>query len=54
MSMREDMTYYLVVAILLLWAIGFAFHVAGAAVHLLLVLAAALLVVELARRARSA
>lgn len=35
------------VIVLLLWVLGFALHVAGAMIHLLLVLAVAILIVNL-------
>ena len=48
------MVFYVLVLLLVLWALGFAFGVAGNLVHLILVLCAALLVVELLQRARTA
>ncbi len=48
------MVFYLLVLLLVLWALGLTFGVAGNLVHLILVLAAVLLVVELVQRARTA
>lgn len=42
------------VIVLLLWVLGFALHVAGSMIHLLLVLAVILLVVNLITGRRSA
>ena len=48
------MLWTLVVLLLLFWALGFGFHVAGGIIHLLLVIALVLFVVNLVsgRRAR--
>jgi hypothetical protein len=47
---RSNMLIYLAIAIFVLWLLGFGvFHVAGAAVHLLLILAVVALVVYFIR-----
>lgn len=48
------MVFYLLVLLLAMWAMGLSFGVAGNLVHLVLVLCAVLLVVELMQRARTA
>lgn len=47
------MLWALVAILVILWLLGFALDVVGAVIHLLLVVAAIVLVVELVRRARS-
>jgi len=44
----------LFVIILIFWALGFALHLAGALIHLLLVLAAIVLIINLVTGRRSA
>ena len=46
------MVYYLLVLLLALWVLGLSFGVGGSFVHLLLLLGALLLTVELVQRAR--
>jgi hypothetical protein len=41
------MLYTLVVILLILWLLGFSFHVAGGLIHLFLVLAVIMLLVQL-------
>jgi len=41
------MLYTLVVVLLILWLLGFSFHVAGGLIHLILVIAVVMLVVQL-------
>ena len=41
------MLYTLVVVLLILWLLGFSFHVAGGLIHLILVVALVMLVVQL-------
>lgn len=41
------MLYTLVVVLIVLWLLGFSFHVAGGLIHLVLVIAVILLVVQL-------
>ena len=41
------MLYTLVVVCLILWLLGFSFHVAGGLIHLILVVALILLVIQL-------
>jgi len=48
------MLYTLVVILLILWLLGFlAFHIAGGLIHLLLVLAVVLFIVQLIRGRRA-
>jgi hypothetical protein len=39
----------IIVVLLVLWLLGFSFHIAGSLIHLLLVIAAIVLVIELVR-----
>ena len=48
------MLFYILALLLVLWALGFGFGVGGSLVHLVLVLCAVLLVVELLQRAKTA
>ena len=48
------MIFYLLVILLAMWALGLSFGVGGSLVHLILVLCAVLLLVELLQRARTA
>ena len=48
------MIFYLLVLLLAMWAMGLSFGVAGNLVHMILVLCAVLLLVELMQRARTA
>lgn len=49
-----SMLYTLVVILLILWLLGFlAFHIAGGLIHLLLVLAVVLFIVQLIRGRRA-
>ena len=48
------MIFYLLVLLLVMWALGLSFGVGGSLVHLILVLVAVLLVAELIQRARTA
>ncbi len=41
------MLYTLVVVLIVLWLLGFGFHVAGGLIHLILVVAVVLLVIQL-------
>ncbi len=41
------MLYTLVVVLLILWLLGFSFHIAGGLIHLILVIAVIMLVVQL-------
>ena len=41
------MLYTLVVILVILWLLGFSFHVAGSLIHLILVVAVVMLVVQL-------
>ncbi len=41
------MLYTLVVVLLILWLLGFSFHVAGGLIHIILVVALVMLVVQL-------
>ena len=41
------MLYTIVVVLVILWLLGFSFHVAGGLIHLILVLALIMLVVQL-------
>jgi hypothetical protein len=41
------MLYTLVVVLVVLWLLGFSFHVAGGLIHLILVIAVILLIVQL-------
>ena len=41
------MLYTLVVVLVVLWLLGFSFHVAGGLIHLILVIAVILLVIQL-------
>ena len=41
------MLYTIVVVLVILWLLGFSFHVAGGLIHLILVLAVIMLVVQL-------
>ncbi len=41
------MLYTLVVVLLILWLLGFSFHVAGSLIHLILVIAVVMLLVQL-------
>ena len=47
------MIFYILVALLILWALGLSFGVGGNLVHLILLLVAALLIIELVQRART-
>jgi hypothetical protein len=44
---RDKMLWTIVVVLLILWALGFGFHVAGGLIHLLLVIALIVIVVNL-------
>jgi len=48
------MLWTILVVLLVLWVLGFSFHIAGGFIHLLLVIALILLVVNLVSRRRSA
>jgi hypothetical protein len=48
------MLFYVLLVLLVLWALGFGFGVGGSIIHLILALCAVLLVVEIAQRARTA
>ena len=48
------MIFYILVILLAMWALGLSFGLGGSLVHLILVLCAVLLVVELLQRARTA
>jgi hypothetical protein len=48
------MLWTIFVVLLVLWVLGFSFHVAGGLIHLLLVVALIVLVVNLVSRRRSA
>jgi hypothetical protein len=48
------MLWTLMVLLLLFWVLGFGFHVAGGLIHLLLVIAVVLLIVNLLSGRRSA
>ena len=47
------MIFYVLVALLVLWALGLSYGVGGSLVHLILLLVAALLIIELIQRARA-
>ncbi len=51
---EEAMLWALFVVILLLWVLGFSLHVAGSLIHLLLVVAAIVLIVNLLTGRRAA
>lgn len=44
---RQDMLWMIFVVILVLWLLGFSFHIAGGLIHLLLVIAVIVLVINL-------
>ncbi len=48
------MLWWLVAILVILWLMGLALDIVGAFIHLLLIVAAVVLVIELARRARTA
>lgn len=48
------MIFYILVLLLALWAVGLSFGVGGSLIHLLLLLCAALLLVELLERRKPA
>jgi len=45
------MLWTIMVILLVMWLLGFSFHIAGSLIHLLLVIAVVMLVVNLVRRA---
>ncbi len=47
------MLWTIFVVVLVLWLLGFSFHIAGSLIHLLLVVALIILVVNLVSRRRS-
>jgi hypothetical protein len=47
------MLWAIFVVVLILWLLGFSFHIAGGLIHLLLVVALIILVVNLVTRRRS-
>jgi Family of unknown function (DUF5670) len=51
---EEAMLWTVFVVLLVLWLLGFSFHVAGSLIHLLLVIAVAVLIVNLLSGRRSA
>jgi uncharacterized membrane protein len=48
------MLWTVFVVLLILWLLGFSFHIAGSLIHLLLVIAVAILIVNLLTGRRSA
>ena len=50
----SHMLWTIFVVLLVLWVLGFSFHIAGGLIHLLLVVALIVLVVNLVSRRRSA
>jgi hypothetical protein len=50
----ENMLWTIFVILLVLWILGFSFHVAGSLIHILLVIALIVLVVNLVSGRRSA
>jgi hypothetical protein len=50
----EDMLWTIFVILLVLWLVGFSFHIAGSLIHILLVVALIVLVVNLVSGRRSA
>jgi len=50
----ESMLWAIVVVLVVLWLLGFSFHVGGALIHLLLVVALIILVINLISGRRSA
>lgn len=49
----DTMLWTIVVILVILWLLGFSFHIAGGLIHLLLVIAIVLLVVNLIRGRRA-
>jgi hypothetical protein len=52
-TMREEkvnMLWTIMVILVVMWLLGFSFHIAGGLIHLLLVVAVVLLIVNLVRR----
>ena len=48
---KANMLWTIMVILLVMWLLGFSFHIAGSLIHLLLVIAVVMLVVNLVRRA---
>jgi len=48
------MLWAILVVLLILWLLGFSFHIAGSLIHLLLVIAVVVLVINLVRGPRTA
>jgi hypothetical protein len=53
MQERAYMLWTIFVVVLILWLLGFSFHIAGSLIHLLLVLAVIILIFNLVSRRRS-
>lgn len=53
-SQEEHMLWTLFVILVILWLLGFSFHVAGGLVHVLLVIAAVVLIINLVSGRRTA
>ena len=51
---EEHMLWTILVILLILWLLGFSFHVGGALIHLLLVIAVVVLVINLVSGRRTA
>ena len=51
---EEHMLWTIFVILLILWLLGFSFHVGGALIHLLLVIAVAVLIINLVSGRRTA
>jgi Family of unknown function (DUF5670) len=51
---EEHMLWAIFVILLILWLLGFSFHVGGALIHLLLVIAVAVLIINLVSGRRTA
>jgi hypothetical protein len=49
----EDMLWTVFVILLVLWLLGFSFHIAGGLIHLLLVVAVIVLIINLVSGRRS-
>jgi L-asparagine transporter-like permease len=47
---KVNMLWTIVVILLVMWLLGFSFHIAGGLIHLLLVVAVVVLIVNLVRR----
>ena len=48
---KVSMLWTIMVILLVMWLLGFSFHIAGGLIHILLVVAVVVLIVNLVRRA---